>query len=717
MSEQTIKTGTAESLEHHHFSPRIYGIVLLVAAIIVVGVWLISRFTTMDLARDMQAWQEKLNLIAESRSDEINKWVDGNFIELQSLANNPSLQLYMSELATIGQENKPANTSEEPAQKAYLRNLLLFTANRAGYSSENSLASIHANVEEESKGGLIVLNAKNDVVVSTPMSPATRAVLLANVKNFKRGKDGLIDIEASKGHAPQIGFTVPIFSIQSERNAEAQIGRVVGIKTIDKSFFDLLKHPGTIENTLEAVLVRKAKNKLEYISPLQDGTSALVKKTDFTPRRNSESSLTENTGDFISDKRDYRNKPVLATSRAIDGTPWTLIVKIDRREALSKSDQRRSSMIMFFFFIIAIIVLIIFAVWWHAHSKRAMMMSYHFKKLAAQSQAQEQLLRVVTDHQPSPTYILDMEQHFHFANKHVADEAHMSVEHVVGKTLNDVRGTARAERIAAQCIKAHESEQTIYGVSQLIDDGKEKIIRSAYVPLKHIPIAKLEDPTPGMLVVEQDISEVVHEREKRINTHNQLIQTLIKLVDRRDPFAADHSLLVSHVACEVAIDMELDNEIVDTARVAGSLMNIGKVVIPTELLTKNDSLTDAEKKAIQESMNVAAELVKDIKFDGPVADTLRQWQERWDGAGPLGMKGEDILVTARIIAVANAFIGMISPRSWRTAISIESANKFLLDQSDTVFDRKVVVALINYVENHKGHVWLTKMLAEKKKSA
>jgi HD-GYP domain-containing protein (c-di-GMP phosphodiesterase class II) len=394
-----------------------------------------------------------------------------------------------------------------------------------------------------------------------------------------------------------------------------------------------------------------------------------------------------------------------------------MIVKIDRKEALTESDQRRASMIMFFFFIIAIIVLIIFAVWWHAHSKRAMMMSYHFRRLAAEAQAQEQLLRLVADHQPEPIYILDHQQIVQFANRKTAQEADMDIDSLVGKPLNDIRGAARAEKTLTQCRRAEEQKEILYGISQVVDGRVERIIRSAYVPLEHIPIASLPQPTPGVLVIEQDISDVVHEREQRINTHHQLIQTLIRLVDRRDPYAADHSLMVSHIACEVAIDMGLDNVTVDTTRVAGSLMNIGKILVQSELLTKTESLTAEERKVIHDSMNAASELVGDIRFDGPVAETLRQWQERWDGSGPLGRRGEEILVSARIIAVANAFIGMISPRSWRTAISIPAANKFLIEQSDTMFDRRAVVALINYVENHNGHVWLNQVLEEKRKAA
>lgn len=696
-----------------NFAPKLYGIAALVAAIILIGLLLVARFTALDLARDINAWQEKLNLIAESRTADVNHYITEHFQELRTLADNPSLQLYMSELQSLKAPKDDKPDDNEPAPKTYLRNLVLFTAERAGLTTRNALSSIPANVQPESKSGLAIVNNNNQILVSTLMQAGTKSMILDNAKKATAGQEALIDIRKDKEDDAFMGFVVPIFSIQGDHNADSQMGRVVGIKAVGDGLFGLLKHPGTTEQTLETMLVRQYDNKIEYLSPLQDGTNALGRQEEATSTL-AEAKLLATPGSFTSDLRDYRDKMVLATSRPIAGTPWTLIVKIDRKEALAVSEQHRASMEVFFLMIIAIIVLIIIAIWWHASSRRSMMMSGYFRTLAAKATAQEQLLRLVADNQPEPIYIVDGKHTFHFANLKAASENGMSFDSVAGKSLADVRGAARADHIAEQCDKVLRNHHTSFDVTRTTHDGVEKVVRSAYVPLDHIPIMKLPDPTPGVLVVEQDISEVVHEREQRLNTHRQLVEMLIKLVDARDPFAANHSLLVSQIANEIAVDMELDNITVETTRTAGSLMNIGKIVVPTELLTKTDSMTTEEKRVIRDSMNAAADLLKEISFDGPVSETLRQWQERWDGSGPLGLKGEAILISARIIAAANAFIGMISPRSWRTAIPIESATKFLLDQSGHHFDRRVVIALINYVENHSGRAWLKKVLDEQK---
>ena len=106
---------------------------------------------------------------------------------------------------------------------------------------------------------------------------------------------------------------------------------------------------------------------------------------------------------------------------------------------------------------------------------------------------------------------------------------------------------------------------------------------------------------------------------------------------------------------------------------------------------------------IQESVLTSAELVSKIDFDGPVYDTLRHLQEHYDGTGtPDGLAGKDIVITARIAAVANAFVGMVSARAWRSGMSVDKALDILLADGNKKYDRAVVVALANYLDNRGG---------------
>ena len=115
------------------------------------------------------------------------------------------------------------------------------------------------------------------------------------------------------------------------------------------------------------------------------------------------------------------------------------------------------------------------------------------------------------------------------------------------------------------------------------------------------------------------------------------------------------------------------------------------------------NLSEEEHEIVRDSLIASADLLEGVKFDLPVAETLRQLQEHWDGSGqPRGLSGTAISEAARIVAVANAFVGMVSPRAYRSAIDFNKAMSLLLEDADKRYDRKPISALINYLENRGG---------------
>ena len=139
------------------------------------------------------------------------------------------------------------------------------------------------------------------------------------------------------------------------------------------------------------------------------------------------------------------------------------------------------------------------------------------------------------------------------------------------------------------------------------------------------------------------------------------------------------------------------------ATLPGALMNLGKVTVPSGVLTKTEKLTDAELALIRESILTSADLIEGVEFDGPVADTIRQIQERWDGKGqPANLASEEILPTARIVAVANAFVGMVSARAYRPGMSFGEASKALMTGTGTAYDTRPVSALLHYLDIEGG---------------
>ena len=147
--------------------------------------------------------------------------------------------------------------------------------------------------------------------------------------------------------------------------------------------------------------------------------------------------------------------------------------------------------------------------------------------------------------------------------------------------------------------------------------------------------------------------------------------------------------------------MEVSEDDIRTIEIAAQLMNLGKTLVPVEILTSPDKLTPEQRRLVSDSILTSAKLLDGVDFDGPVAEMIRQVQERWDGGGrPKGLAGEGIMVGARIIAAANAFVAMVSQRAYRhRPASFDEALNMLFGDAGAAYDRRVVSALMNTVDN------------------
>jgi HD-GYP domain-containing protein (c-di-GMP phosphodiesterase class II) len=131
---------------------------------------------------------------------------------------------------------------------------------------------------------------------------------------------------------------------------------------------------------------------------------------------------------------------------------------------------------------------------------------------------------------------------------------------------------------------------------------------------------------------------------------------------------------------------------------------LGKILVPIELLTREDSLTKAELKSIRENLHKTADMLEGVKFEGPVVDTIRQSHAHYDGTGfPNGLAGEDIHLSARIVSVANVFVSMVSARAYRSGLDPKEAAELIHQKAGSIFDPKPVITLMNYIENQGGY--------------
>jgi len=182
------------------------------------------------------------------------------------------------------------------------------------------------------------------------------------------------------------------------------------------------------------------------------------------------------------------------------------------------------------------------------------------------------------------------------------------------------------------------------------------------------------------------------------NTQKQLTQALSAMVapmiaamEMRDPYTAGHESRVADIAVAIGEEMGWREERLHGLRVAAQVHDIGKISIPAEILTKPTKLSTGEWAVIREHPETGYTILKDIPFAWPVAEIVRQHHERLDGSGyPRGLKGDEILPEAMILAVADVVEAMASYRPYRPAIKLNIVLQEIQKQAGTLLDAEAV---------------------------
>jgi PAS domain S-box-containing protein/putative nucleotidyltransferase with HDIG domain len=171
----------------------------------------------------------------------------------------------------------------------------------------------------------------------------------------------------------------------------------------------------------------------------------------------------------------------------------------------------------------------------------------------------------------------------------------------------------------------------------------------------------------------------------------QTVSSLGNIMQIRDPYTAGHQKRVTELASTIAKEMNFSSEQLKEIAVAGNLHDIGKTSVPSEILNKPGKLSEIEFALIQTHPHAGYEIVKNIEFPWPVADVILQHHEKMNGSGyPRGLVGDEILIEARIIAVADVVEAMASHRPYRPGLGIEKALEEIEHNRGILYDSKVV---------------------------
>lgn len=168
-----------------------------------------------------------------------------------------------------------------------------------------------------------------------------------------------------------------------------------------------------------------------------------------------------------------------------------------------------------------------------------------------------------------------------------------------------------------------------------------------------------------------------------------------QLVELRDPYTAGHERRVGELSAAIAAEMGLDDDMQKGLRVAGAMHDVGKIVVPTEILAKPGRLSAVEMELVRQHAQQGYEVLEKVAFPWPVAEVARQHHERLDGSGyPRGLKDGEIILEARILAVADVVESMASHRPYRPSLGLDKALAEIERHAGVLYDADAVAACV-----------------------
>ena len=232
--------------------------------------------------------------------------------------------------------------------------------------------------------------------------------------------------------------------------------------------------------------------------------------------------------------------------------------------------------------------------------------------------------------------------------------------------------------------------------AKVAETGKPISFEKYFPPMKkHFYISAYSPEKGKFATVFTDITERKQAEKKLKKSMEATIQTMSKIIESRDPYTAGHQQRVCQLATHIAKELGLPKDKIEGIRIASLIHDIGKIGLPTEILSKPTKLSDMEFDLIKSHSRIGYDILKSIEFHWPIAQIILQHHEKVNGSGyPRRLKGEEILLEAKIICVADVVEAMSSHRPYRPALGIDKALEEISKNKGILYDPEVVDACI-----------------------
>jgi HD-GYP domain-containing protein (c-di-GMP phosphodiesterase class II) len=402
-----------------------------------------------------------------------------------------------------------------------------------------------------------------------------------------------------------------------------------------------------------------------------------------------EGNLMTEQGMNIRQGTSFRGKNrVYALGQKIPQLDLWVVEEID--ESVANKDLRSSMLreivISVLMTLIACLALVL--VWWAIMERERRSIALEFKTMADENERQKNFLDTINATIPELIGLKDNGGRYTYVNQTFAATMGKDIHEVIGLDDGALFGFDTGRRLKKSDNDAMARDTTI-GCRETVFIQSQKHI----FQINKVPFRDEHNERSGILCVYRDVTIEAEHEKKAEKLVNQTISALVKAVEMSDPYLAGHSQMLKLLAAKLADSTEMNDDDRKTLDIAATLSQIGKLFVDRNLLAKPGKLSDEERKAVEQHVEFAADMLDDIDFGLPVRETVVQSNEFLDGSGyPKGLVNNEITPLARILCVLNTFCALIKPRSYRAALAPDQAMAILKERPD-LYDQNVVKAL------------------------
>lgn len=321
------------------------------------------------------------------------------------------------------------------------------------------------------------------------------------------------------------------------------------------------------------------------------------------------------------------------------------------------------------------------------------------KQYQSSIERQREEYRTIFDAVPAYISYMDGSGKFLRVNQPAASSIGLTPKELIGKTYFDVFSADEAASFLSINMEVLQSGRPVFGAILKYTNPKAE---THWGQNDVFPYYDHDGKIIGTILFGQDITERMKAERGLELSYEALrksmegaVNAMAKIVEMKDPYTAGHQARVAELAVSIARELMIPEDSINFIQTAARLHDIGKIYVPSDILSKPGNLTRIEFEIIKTHAQGSYDILKSIEFPGPVAKIALQHHERLNGTGyPHGITGEKIIEEARILAVADVVEAMVSYRPYRPSLGIDKALEEIERGKAILYDAQAVDACI-----------------------